>query len=195
MLVVIEGIDKAGKSTLVKRLCEHTGAVHIQFPHYESKSGKRLRKVLRGEVQMTADDLHRLFAANRLERWEHIRTLIRAGKTVICDRYKHSGAAYSIAKGVSPRWIESFKGDTPDPHLVIQLVIDPAAAATRRAAAGMDIHDNNLRLQRKVAEAYERFQSLPYWRCVDATQDVISVYQEAAEIIQKQKTWFDAQED
>lgn len=105
--IVVEGLDRAGKSTQVARLKaalmsgpEGKSATVMKFPDRTTPVGK----ILNSYLSNTAADLedravHLLFAANR---WEVARKIEMAvqeeGKVVIADRYAWSGMAYSRAK-------------------------------------------------------------------------------------------------
>lgn len=102
--IVIEGLDRAGKSTQVARLSEalagNGAATVLKFPDRTTPIGKLLNSYL-ADSSTKLDDraVHLLFAANRWEVAERIRReVLEEGKVVIADRYAWSGVAYSRAK-------------------------------------------------------------------------------------------------
>lgn len=102
--IVIEGLDRAGKSTQVARLSEalasNGAATVLKFPDRTTPIGKLLNSYL-ADSSTKLDDraVHLLFAANRWEVAEKIRReVLEEGKVVIADRYAWSGVAYSRAK-------------------------------------------------------------------------------------------------
>jgi dTMP kinase len=71
----------------------------ILFVDRESESGKMLNQYLQNRDYKFSDEaIHLLFAVNRWEMKEQILKDLRAGITIVCDRYAFSGVAYSAAK-------------------------------------------------------------------------------------------------
>ena len=108
MLIVLEGLDGAGKSTQVKKLREYLGQKcpkleYIHFPRYESAVyGGLISRFLRGEFG-AIDKVHPqlvalLFAEDRHGAAPQIRKALEGGATVLLDRYVYSNIAYQCAK-------------------------------------------------------------------------------------------------
>lgn len=100
--IVFEGLDRCGKSTMVRLLHEsspETTAVY-SFPNRSTPIGKMIDSFLSSKAEFNAEAIHLLYSANRWECVNEIKTLLSEGKTVICDRYWFSGVAYSFAKGL-----------------------------------------------------------------------------------------------
>ena len=108
MLVVLEGLDGAGKSTQVKRLKEYLtrrcGCLeYIHFPRYDAPVyGDLIGRFLKGEFG-SIGEVHPqlvalLFAEDRHGAAPAMREALSAGKTVLLDRYVYSNIAYQCAK-------------------------------------------------------------------------------------------------
>ncbi len=108
MLVVLEGLDGAGKSTQVKKLKEYLTErcgelAYIHFPRYDAPVyGDLISRFLRGDFG-TNETVHPqlvalLFAEDRHGAAPAIRAALDAGKTVLLDRYVYSNIAYQCAK-------------------------------------------------------------------------------------------------
>ena len=108
MLIVLEGLDGAGKSTQVKRLREYLtqrcGLLeYIHFPRYEAPVyGDLITRFLKGEFG-SIEAVHPqlvalLFAADRHGAAPAMRQALKEGKTVLLDRYVSSNIAYQCAK-------------------------------------------------------------------------------------------------
>lgn len=108
MLVVLEGLDGAGKSTQVKKLRRYLESVcgdleYIHFPRYGSPVyGDLIGRFLRGDFG-TNDSVHPqlvalLFAEDRHGTAPEIKARLAEGKTVLLDRYVYSNIAYQCAK-------------------------------------------------------------------------------------------------
>lgn len=108
MLVVLEGLDGAGKSTQVRLLKEYLGSVcgrleYIHFPRYDAPLyGDLISKFLRGGFG-SLEAVHPqlvalLFAEDRHGAAPDIRRTLDEGGTVLLDRYVYSNIAYQCAK-------------------------------------------------------------------------------------------------
>ena len=108
MLIVLEGLDGAGKSTQVKRLKEYLlqrcGSLeYIHFPRYEAPVyGDLITRFLKGEFG-SIEAVHPqlvalLFAEDRHGAVPVMRQALEEGKTVLLDRYVYSNIAYQCAK-------------------------------------------------------------------------------------------------
>ena len=108
MLIVLEGLDGAGKSTQVRLLKEYLiqrcGSLeYIHFPRYEAPVyGDLISRFLRGEFGSN-EAVHPqlvalLFAEDRHGAVPVMRQALEEGKTVLLDRYVYSNIAYQCAK-------------------------------------------------------------------------------------------------
>lgn len=164
--VVFEGIDGAGTSTQLKILKERPEAFKIDFSAEptEKETGKFLRSVLGGKVELDPKTTAYLFAADRNEHLygkEGILNSLKNGKAVIIDRYIFSSLAY---QGVScgkelPRLLNS---QFPLPQLLFFFDIDPEKSLERIKT-------------RDVTEIYENSEYLTDTR--KQYLDVIKEYQ------------------
>lgn len=107
-LIVIEGLDGAGKSTqitLLKEWFDKKGLPHrsIHFPRTEKPFfGELIARFLRGEFgEITAVDPYlvaMLFAGDRRDAAAQIKSWLNEKYYVILDRYTYSNIAYQCAK-------------------------------------------------------------------------------------------------
>ena len=95
-LVVLEGIDGCGKSTIAKAVVERLGdrAVLTREPT-DSWIGRAVKEGDGKEISPYTDAL--LFMADRAQHTLEMAEMIRCGKLVVCDRYYHSTVAYQTA--------------------------------------------------------------------------------------------------
>ena len=106
-LIVIDGIDGAGKATqsakLIERLAtEGYATATFDFPQYDQFFGKVVGRYLRNEfgpVQQISPYLSNyLYAADRWSQREAIETALAAGQIVIMNRYVPSNLAFGAAR-------------------------------------------------------------------------------------------------
>ena len=108
MLVVLEGLDGAGKSTQVKRLRAYLESVfgnleYIHFPRYDAPVyGELISRFLRGDFGSN-EAVHPqlvalLFAEDRHGAAPEMKKVLASGGTVLLDRYVYSNIAYQCAK-------------------------------------------------------------------------------------------------
>lgn len=108
MLVVLEGLDGAGKSTQVRKLKAYLEGIcsnleYIHFPRYDSPVyGDLIGRFLRGDFGSN-ESVHPqlvalLFAEDRHQAAPGIKKTLSEGGTVLLDRYVYSNIAYQCAK-------------------------------------------------------------------------------------------------
>ena len=141
MLVVLEGLDGAGKSTQVKKLRSYLESLfgsleYIHFPRYDAPVyGDLISRFLRGNFGDN-ETVHPqlvalLFAEDRHGAAPQMKQTLADGGTVLLDRYVYSNIAYQCAKLSNPdeadelrEWIfntEYGNFDLPVPDLNIFL--------------------------------------------------------------------------
>lgn len=190
MIVAVEGIDGAGKRTLVDALVEPLAAHTLAFPRYDDSAAAQLAQAaLNGRMGDLTDSAHGMAALFALDRHGAVDTLARyAGnpdETVILDRYAASNAAYTWARTgeeASLAWVEDLEfGRLGLPKPDLQVLVDtPPAVASERAARReaddetrvRDRYERDAGLQRATYAAYvalaERSWASPWLVSSDA---------------------------
>ncbi len=108
MLIVLEGLDGAGKSTQIKLLREMFSqrgveSEYLHFPRFDAPLyGDLIARFLRGELggvdQVNPYLVALLYAGDRADAASQIRSWMESGKVVILDRYVYSNVGYQCAK-------------------------------------------------------------------------------------------------
>ena len=87
-IIVLEGIDKAGKGTQCKLL--HNAitkagmdCIILDFPDYTTPIGKEIRLFLDGRRSYSNEVQHLLLSVNRWEKKEKIDKILQRGTTII----------------------------------------------------------------------------------------------------------------
>ena len=108
MLIVLEGLDGAGKSTQLKMVTSYFTSLgrkveYLHFPRYTAPVyGELIAKFLRGDFG-AIDKVHPqlvalFFAEDRCDAATQIRGWMDEGRVVILDRYVYSNIAFQCAK-------------------------------------------------------------------------------------------------
>lgn len=179
MLIVIEGLDGAGKRTLTDGLRAELGAAGktvatLAFPRYrDSATADLAAEALHGAHPELADSVYAmamLFALDRAGAAGQIARLRAEHDVVILDRYVASNAAYTAARlhqgadGEAVGWIADLEFGrlglpAPDWQLLLAVPAELAAQRARgREAAesdrARDRYERDDGLQRRTAEVY-----------------------------------------
>ena len=145
--IVLEGVDRCGKTTQVARLVQKCLSVGLaatawRFPDRTTSTGKLIDQYLtssnnnnnnnNNNPPLSDQSIHLLFSANRWDAAAALQTTLASGTHVICDRYAASGVAFSSAKpGLSIEWCKAPDRGLPAPDAIVFLDLDPTEAAAR----------------------------------------------------------------
>ncbi|KAI9802387.1 MAG: Thymidylate kinase [Piccolia ochrophora] len=185
LFVVVEGLDRAGKSSQTTRLVRNLeldgkkvrhmkfpGANAIALPNEDDRLnpnpaerstaiGKIIDAYLQGRLQQEDHVIHLLFSANRWEFAQQIRDELSAGTVVVIDRYYYSGCVYSAAKGIpglSLDWAHGPEVGLPRPDVCLFLDI-AADEASRRGGFGDERYEV-YQMQHRVRELFDEFRRI-----------------------------------
>ncbi|MGU3500235.1 dTMP kinase [Mycobacterium sp. C31M] len=179
MLIVIEGLDGAGKRTLTEGLraafeADGKTVTTLAFPRYgASVHADLVAEALHGGHGDLADSVYAmatLFALDRAGAAADIERLTGTRDVVILDRYVASNAAYSAARlgqdidGDVVRWVYELEFDRfglprPDYQLLLNVSVELAdqrarSRAVQEAGRARDAYERDRGLQERTADAY-----------------------------------------
>ena len=131
--------------------------------------------------------IHLLFAANRWEAAPALEALLRAGTTLVLDRYIYSGIAFGLARGLDYAWCKAPDVGLPAPDAVVFLDIDPAVAAARGGFGEERYERAELQAQvrRNFEEVGRREGQAVGWKVVDAGREVEAVADEVWSVVEQ----------
>lgn len=181
LLVVLEGIDGAGKSSVLARIKDRAEAarrkVVVSREPTSGPFGQRLRESARlGRLPLEAE--LELFLKDRQQHVDElIAPSLEKGALVVLDRYYFSSAAYQGARGGDPQMILALnEAFAPTPDLVLLLDLEPESALARVHArgGGTDAFEKleELRAVRRIFLELQR----PYIRrvCADRSAELVA---------------------
>ncbi|CAD7686666.1 unnamed protein product [Nyctereutes procyonoides] len=183
-LIVLEGVDRAGKSTqsrrLVAALCAagHRAEL-LRFPERSTEIGQLLSSYLEKKSDVEDHSVHLLFSANRWEQVPLIKKKLSQGITLIVDRYAFSGVAFTSAKeDFSLDWCKQPDVGLPKPDLVVFLQLHLAEAATR-GEFGRERYEDGKFQERALRRFHQLMADQTVnWKMVDASKSIEVVHKE-----------------
>ncbi|KAM6921821.1 thymidylate kinase [Xenentodon cancila] len=181
-LIVLEGVDKAGKTTQCKKLVralQQSGqpAEMMRFPDRSTAIGKLINAYLEKTSDLEDHTVHLLFSANRWEQMPLMKKKLEQGITLVVDRYAFSGVAFTSAKpGFCLDWCMKPEVGLPKPDLVMFLQLSPAEAALR-GQFGAERYETGA-FQKAVQQKFEQLMKDPSvnWQVIDASQSIEDVH-------------------
>ena len=188
MLVTVEGIDGAGKSTVVEGMRDELDAVFTREPT-GSWLGDAVRRSINDDESVPLADFF-LFVADHADHVEHtIKPALSDDELVVCDRYIDSRYAYQGAT-LSERdeevfdnaldWVRGLhEGWTVVPDLTLLLDIPPEEAVERLDRETMKFE--RVEFLREVRENYMKLAEEERFVVIDATSDADAVVERCIE--------------
>jgi dTMP kinase len=194
MLIVLEGIDATGKTTIskmLKELMESRGfsvALYV-YPNKTSIYGSIIKLFLDSKLSLTPEEQFFLYILDMFRDREDVLSKLSKGFIVIMDRYFTSTIAYQCAQSFNydfaKKIIEYLK--LPKPDVIIYLDLDPKIAIERklRQKENLDIFEREEIFLAKVRKLYFTMIEEGYptrnWIKVTASKNIGEVYNEVIE--------------
>ncbi|XP_078683616.1 UMP-CMP kinase 2, mitochondrial-like [Branchiostoma floridae x Branchiostoma belcheri] len=190
-VIVLEGLDATGKTTLTGRLGEMLSAPVLQSP---PPPIRHLREVFDSQPELIRRAYYTL--GNYILAMQ----VTQEAQThpVVIDRFWHSTTAYSIATEVGcgdesqlpPRGhsVYSWPSDLLKPHLALLLTVNEASRGARLVGRGMGKTEEEIRLEKSVlfrkrlVEAYLRMES-PGLKVIDASGSKEEVFASTVQVL------------
>ncbi|KAI5628318.1 thymidylate kinase [Silurus asotus] len=181
-LIVLEGVDKAGKTTQCKQLVhalQQSGrpAEMMRFPDRTTQIGQLISCYLEKKNNLEDHTVHLLFSANRWEMVPLIKKKLDQGIILVVDRYAFSGVAFTSAKpGFTLEWCKQPDVGLPKPDLVMFLQLNPNVAA-ERGEFGTERYETSV-FQRTVQQRFEQLMkdTSVNWKVIDAARSIEEVH-------------------
>lgn len=194
MLISVEGIDYAGKTTQVKLLSkwllEQKHSVKVfKSPNIELATGSLLLTYLKGQIRLPDLAAFALFSANRLEARDAIMDALDRFDVTICDRYSETEYAYGLAKGLPRDWLFAIESQIPQADLVLLLDISAATSFARHnQERPLDFLEQDLQLQERARQQYlDLAKGTIYpnqtWIVINGEKTILEVHQDITNIL------------
>lgn len=135
LLVAVEGIDGAGKTTQVKLLEQLLAQAGIAFVSTKEPTTGPWGRLIRESAQHGRMSREEELEAFLNDRRQHVHDLVgpalASDKIVIVDRYYLSTVAYQGARGLDPKALLSLNSFAPAPDILIVLDVPPLVGLQR----------------------------------------------------------------
>jgi dTMP kinase len=180
ILVALEGIDGAGKTTQARELAAALSRANVPFVTTKEPTGGPWGVKIRSSAQTGRMPIQEELAAFLADRREHIADLINpaleAGKVVIIDRYYPSTVAYQGARGLDPDELLRANAFAPKPDILLILDVAPQVGLARVRSRGdvADLFEKEDELAR-AREIFLRLAGDPQTHVLDATQPLETI--------------------
>ena len=146
-VIVFEGLDGAGKSTLARAVGDRLDAVMLRTPGPEFSD-------FRARLDLLMDDHPRarqlLYAATVALCSDQARLAVNHGRAVVIDRYLASTQVYAGLRG-TPLSLLEFARDLVKPDLTVFVVCEDEVRRQRMAARGVFTAEDERSLQSAAA--------------------------------------------
>ena len=192
LFIVLEGIDGSGKTTLARSLKTRLESeLGIDVVLTAEPTDGPIGRLLRSEDIDSPRAEALLFVADRACHTEEMASLVRAGKTVICDRYYASTLAYQSAALNGPDLdygllVGMNDAVTEEPDITFLLDLDPEASGARVDSRGEQKSKfERLEYQRRVRDNYLRIAEERGFNVLDATKSPEALCSEAYDQIRE----------
>lgn len=155
MLVIFEGLDNCGKTTLVQMIKDYYSKLGIDAEvskEFETNIGKELKNMAKAG---TLDPILKayLFATDRYIRMKNITQDDLKNKIMLFDRYVPSALAYRMAEGVDKNWVTNINSVFPKADIGFFIDITPEESVNRNTDSKFNIISTTKHLDR-VRSAY-----------------------------------------
>ena len=185
LIIVIEGVDQAGKKTqsiMLERALKDAGKTvrRFDFPDYTTRIGGVIGEILAGGY-VAPQVLHCLMTANH---WEAVRTASGNAKhdVLVMNRYVQSNLVYGMVNGMPKAWLENLDDGMPKADIVILLDIPPEESF-RRKKKDRDMFESDLAFLSRVSEVYRSMAEKRRWRVVDAVGTADEVHDRIMDVL------------
>ena len=191
VLIAIEGIDGAGKTTMVNRLKEHFTRLHYSVSTFkeptDGKYGQKIRKLSEGGREDTSPiGEMELFLLDRKEDCEkNVTPALDRNELVIMDRYYFSSIAYQGSRGLDLRVIQKENEKIaikPDMVIILDCAVNIGLTRIEFIRGDIPNHFEKEEHLEKARTIFKQMQA-PYIQEIDSSPSEDRVFEHLKHIV------------
>ena len=186
-LIVLEGIDGAGKTTVAKALVNELTKEGFNALYTYEPFDSELISILNRKGSKLGGVFEALIMA--ADRYSHIKRIVKPalqnGVIVVMDRYYYSSLAYQGAHGISLEWIRTLNNFALYPNLAIYLDVPEEVGLQRkkRSTTRIPYLESSKDFTRRVRAIYLDLVRRGELILVDGTQELSKVILECKKLL------------
>ena len=186
-LVVFEGIDGSGKTTIAKEIVKELEEEGLKALYTYEPYSEEITSILNKLGRGSSAWLETLLMA--ADRYYHVQEVIEPaineGMTVVSDRYFYSSVAYQGARGADPDWILTVNRFVRKPDLAIYLDVPPEVGLERKKHSTTRVRylEEDMDVIRRVRSLYKELVGEGHLIEVDTSQSIDDVLRECRKIM------------
>ena len=152
-LIVVEGVDRSGRSTQIARLVEWLEGRGVQPVRTDWSTSPHISKAIhkaKAEGALRPITFSLFYAADFADRVANVIVpALERGEVVVADRYVYTAFARDVARGADRQWLATLYRFAPTPDVVFYLRVPPDVTQQRvpsvpvkaldRYEAGLDL--------------------------------------------------------
>ena len=186
-IIVIEGIDGAGKATqakILKETLEKEGKkVSIySYPDYSSIYGERIKSFLYKKINLKVDELFMLYIIDMVKDRSNIIEDVNNGSYIIIDRFFFSTIAYQSAGGFSyengKEIVKLLDMPVVDKVFYVNVPVDISMQRKEKQKGKMDVDkfESNKKFLSNVSAFYDKLKNEGFyaksWKEIDGNKSI-----------------------
>lgn len=186
MIIALEGIDNAGKTSIAEKLMSYflgKGKQAIISKELTTRVGSTIKEGFKNE-ELSPISKAFLFAADRQIRIEQLKEELTDDKIIIFDRYIYSAVVYREAEGMEGNWVKEINRNVPQSDVCIYIDITPDESLRRNTDTKFNIHYTLEHLE-KVRDAYHKYVNSGELMIIDGMRAIDDVLSDAIAVIEK----------
>lgn len=165
--IVVEGLDGSGKSVQVELLIDYLKKIGKEViltkePTIDSEAGRKIKQVLKREIEINSLELQKLYVQDRKEHLENkVIPALKEEKFVVSSRYAFSTFAYGASDGLDVSLLIKMNELFLLPDLTIIINISPESCVQRIEGRGKpkELFEKKEKLT-KVNEFYKKMPEM-----------------------------------
>ncbi len=184
MIIALEGIDNAGKTTIAQILInklEAEGKKVAISKELTTSVGTLIKSSIKnGGLSPISKSF--LFASDRQIRIEELNRDNKFDGIIIFDRYLHSAIVYREAEGLDGSWIRELNKNVPPSDIALYIDITAEESIKRNTVAKFNINYSFEHLQ-KIRQAYLKYVDLGELIKIDGMMNLQDVVDDIDKIL------------